>query len=66
MVVMTGKLSSCKVTSDPDFEYDVIDISLVQDDVKYWIKGFNDFKWKEAREFGEKLARDLKLVYHEN
>ena len=53
-----------KIISKPDFDWDVIDIMLVVGDEEYYIKGFDDFEWEEANEFGESLAKALCVTFY--
>ena len=46
-----------------DWEYSVVDVFLVIDDVEYNIKGFDEDDWQESENFAESLAKSLNILY---
>jgi uncharacterized protein YbjT (DUF2867 family) len=48
-----------RVQTEPDFDYEVIDVFLYVDEEKAHIRGFDDWEWKEANEFAETLSNTI-------
>lgn len=49
------------VVKSIDLEYSIIDVGLMVNGEVSWIKGFDDFEWKEANEFALELSTTLGL-----
>lgn len=56
-----------KIANQMDFDYNIIDIVLLIENETWsencWIKGFDDFEWKEADDFAKQIASDLNIEY---
>ena len=53
---------NCVCTKN-DWDHEVIDVFLLVGDEEIHMKGFDEFEWREAEEFAQKIANSLNIEY---
>ena len=50
-----------EIHKTPDFDNEIIDVSISIDGSDCWVKGFDGVDWEEADKFANELATQLNL-----
>ena len=56
-------MSEYYVCTSPDWDNNVVDVTIVIDGEPCWVKGFDDTECKEADAYAQKIAEKLGLEF---